>query len=142
MSDEGTFKPVDENEQVMYGPRGLLLVGFSKKEQDQVTGALEGKLAELKVVFATEDAGEETLGDLLGREAFFGRGSEARLERAVVMSGISQRELHTIMQLYKGLGLPSPLWAALTPTSETWKLNNLLKELSAERKAFQERKGS
>jgi hypothetical protein len=32
------------------------------------------------------------------------------------------------------------LWATLTPTSETWALQDLLKELSAERRAMQDQK--
>ena len=99
MSDEGTFKPVDESEQVMYGPRGLLVVGFTKEEEDRFLGVLESGLSELKVVFTAKEAGEETLGELLSRDAHSGKGAEAELERAVVMSGISQRELHSIMKL-------------------------------------------
>jgi hypothetical protein len=33
-----------------------------------------------------------------------------------------------------------PLWATLTPTSETWTVQDLLKELAAEHLAMQQRK--
>jgi len=40
------------------------------------------------------------------------------------------------MTAYKYAGLPSQLWASLTPISETWPLKTLLDELSAEAEAF------
>jgi hypothetical protein len=40
------------------------------------------------------------------------------------------------MTLCRKTGMQSSLWAALTPTSETWPLAQLLAELQAERKAL------
>jgi hypothetical protein len=34
-------------------------------------------------------------------------------------------------------GMQQPLWATLTPTSESWPIQNLLKELAAEHRAMQ-----
>jgi hypothetical protein len=36
--------------------------------------------------------------------------------------------------------MKSPLWATLTPISETWTVQDLLKELMAEHQAMQNRK--
>jgi len=36
--------------------------------------------------------------------------------------------------------MKAPLWATLTPTSETWTIQSLLKELAAEHKAMQQQK--
>jgi hypothetical protein len=36
-------------------------------------------------------------------------------------------------------GMQQPLWATLTPTSETWLIRDLLKELAAERAAMKNR---
>jgi hypothetical protein len=44
------------------------------------------------------------------------------------------------MTLCRKTGMQQSLWAALTPTSETWPLGQLLSELQAERKALSERR--
>lgn len=36
------------------------------------------------------------------------------------------------MAAYRGLDLPRPLWATLTPVSEKWTVKHLLDELAAE----------
>jgi len=36
-------------------------------------------------------------------------------------------------------GMKPPLWATLIPTSETWSVQDLLKELAAEHQAMQQR---
>ena len=53
------------------------------------------------------------------------------------MAGISENELHRLMTVCKKAGMRNALWAALTPTSETWTLAALLAELSAERRQMQ-----
>jgi hypothetical protein len=55
---------------------------------------------------------------------------------ALIMAGITEAELHRLMEGYRQAGLPWPLWATLTPISETWTLRALLKELAAERAAL------
>ena len=48
------------------------------------------------------------------------------------MSGLTQNELHGLMAAYRKSGFPRQLWAALTPVSEKWPLEQLLKELETE----------
>ncbi|MGA6925806.1 MAG: DUF3783 domain-containing protein, partial [Desulfosarcina sp.] len=54
----------------------------------------------------------------------------------IVVSGITENQLHALMTLTRESGMQPALWAALTPTSETWTLKQLLAELQAEREAF------
>ena len=56
------------------------------------------------------------------------------------MSGIRENELHRIMGGYRRMGLPTQLWATLTPLSEQWHLGTLLEELAAEREAMMRRR--
>ena len=60
--------------------------------------------------------------------------------RAVIAGGLMQKEFHLLMNLSREVDLPPTLWAVLTPVSETWTLNALLKELSAERAAMAARR--
>jgi hypothetical protein len=64
------------------------------------------------------------------------------MEKAIVVSGLTQKELAKLMAAYRKLTWPKPFWAAVTPTSETWTLRRLLEELAAENEALgQEKKG-
>jgi hypothetical protein len=56
------------------------------------------------------------------------------------MCGLTQNELHLLMSGSRQSGMKPPLWATLTPTSETWTVIDLLQELAAEHQAMQKRK--
>jgi hypothetical protein len=56
---------------------------------------------------------------------------------AIVMSGLTEQELHYTMATYKKKGLPRPLWATLTPTSQNWTVAALVDELNGERLHFE-----
>ncbi len=66
-----------------------------------------------------------------------GAGQDSTLPRAVIMAGITENELHILMAAHREAGLARPLWAALTPTSESWTLKALLDELDQERRAME-----
>ena len=56
------------------------------------------------------------------------------------MCGLTQNELHLLMSGSRQAGMKPPLWATLTPTSENWAMQDLLKELAAEHEAMQQKK--
>jgi hypothetical protein len=66
-----------------------------------------------------------------------GKGESSVLPRAIIVAGITERQLQTLMAVCRKTGMQQALWATLTPTSETWPLRDLLPELAAERKALQ-----
>jgi len=59
------------------------------------------------------------------------------LAPAIIMSGLTEQELHYTMTTYKKTGLPRPLWATLTPTSQNWTVTALVDELNSERLHFE-----
>ena len=65
-----------------------------------------------------------------------GESVSSNLPRAIVVAGISQNELISLMTVCKKAGMINALWATLTPTSENWTIQQLLAELAAERKAM------
>jgi hypothetical protein len=67
-------------------------------------------------------------------------GEPADMPRAVIMSGFTQNEVHRIMAAYRQAGLPSQMWATLTPVSENWLLVDLLEELTKENEALKGKK--
>lgn len=139
MSEEkGTFKKMEATDQRMFGPRALLLSGFDEAERGHVELMLLASIADLPLIWVNSLVGGQTLlklseGGCLAEEP----GSD--LPRAVVFSGVTERELHEIMALYKKLELPRPLWAALTETSQHWPFRELVRELESERAALDRR---
>ncbi len=137
MSDTNTFNRVERSAKRLYGPRALLVCGFTADGQAAFLDALQAtRIEALAVVFAATDDLETSLGVLFKRAKLSGRSEPSRMPAAVIMAGISEAELHQLMEGYRSAGLPWPLWATLTPTSETWTLRALLKELAAERAAL------
>ncbi len=137
---EGTFKKVGESTEPMYGPRAILVCGFTPSEQKTVIKFFDTiHLTDIPIIFATDADTEICLGELLTLPNQSGRNTDCDIARAVVLSGITERELQKILSNYKGSGLPRPLWATLTPFSENWALSSLLEELKKERIAMEER---
>lgn len=136
----GTMKKVGTSALPLYGPRATLICGFSSTEQKAVMKLIgDMGITDLPVIFATLADGTATLSDLLARPDQTGKESVSSLPRAIVLSGITEEELHRILSTYRASGLPRPLWATLTPASESWRLSALLSELEAERRAMENR---
>jgi hypothetical protein len=138
---DGEFQKVSRTDKPLYGPRKLLLCGFAADAQSKFITLL-GRigLSEIPLVWVREDQAEVHVGELAQLEDGAGAGISSELPRAVIMSGISQNELHLLMSGCRQAGMKQTLWATLTPTSETWPIQNLLQELAAEHRAMQARK--
>ena len=140
MSD-AKFEKVEQSDTCLYGPRKLVLCGFEPGVQAKFDALLETLgLAELPRVWAGVEQKDETLGVLVGLENGAGKGNESGLPRAVIMSGITETELHRLMGGARKAGVRDALWATLTPVSKTWTLGALLSELAAEREAVRRKK--
>jgi len=138
---DGAFQKVSRTDKPLYGPRKLLLCGFAAEAQSKFIALLDMiDLAELSLVWVTADQADLDVGELFKLDNGTGAGLSSQLPRAVIMAGITQKELHLLMSGRRQAGMQPALWATLTPTSETWSLKNLLQELAAERRAMQARK--
>ena len=133
MSDGG-FEKVSASDKPMYGPRKLLICGFSADIQPHV------KLADVQRIWVTGEHAGSLISEVLALEDNTGFGVSSELPRAIIMCGLTQKELHILMSGSREAGMKPPLWATLTPTSETWTVQGLLKELVAEHAAMQQRK--
>ena len=142
-SKEGTFTRVEKTTERMYGPRKLLVCGYPAKEQDGLAACLrETELNDLPVVFIGENEGEQCVNKILMCDDGHGAGEDSCLTRAVIMSGLTQEELHCLIKGYRKSGMPSQLWATVTPISEGWRVIDLLKELAKEAEAMRRRASS
>ena len=135
---QGTFNKIGESTEPMYGPRAILACGFTPFEQDTVRKLMDSiQLTDVPVIFAATADTDIRLGDLLTRPDQSGRDADSDIARAIVMSGMTENELQKILSAYKESGLPRPLWASLTPSSENWTLSTLLEDLKQERIAME-----
>jgi hypothetical protein len=140
MTDSG-FQKVDQSDNLLYGPRKLLLCGFAAEVQPNLISLLDMiDLAAIPLVWVTDDQADIHVGELVQLENGAGSGASSDLPRAIIMSGINQNELHTLMAGCRKSGMQQPLWATLTPTSENWPIRDLLRELAAEHEAMKKRR--
>ena len=138
---DAKFQKVSPSDQPLYGPRKLLLCGFSAEAQPKFNGLLEAiGLSDIPKTWVTHEQAGARVGELAGLADGTGAGQSSSLPRAVIMAGITQNELHRLMSGCRQAKMKPALWATLTPTSETWPLQDLLKELAAERQAMQNHK--
>ena len=138
---EGGFEKVSQSDEPMYGPRKLLICGFSSEIQPHVAKLLEVlKLSDIPRIWVTAEHAGSPISDVLALEDNTGWGVTSELPRSIIMCGLTQNELHLLMSGSREAGMKPPLWATLTPTSESWTIQDLLKELAAEHQAMQQNK--
>ena len=136
MSDN-TFTRVTRSDNRLYGPLKLLLCGFPAAAQPKLAMVLKAVgLAEVPTVWLTEAQSKSSLTELLELPAGSGLGLSSDLPRALIVSGVTENQLHGLMQACRQSGMQQALWATLTPTSETWTLGYLLEHLIEERETI------
>lgn len=138
---EGKFEKVTHSEKPLYGPRKLILCGFAANLQVNFHTVLEvAGLPGLATVWAAENRAADEIRQLLALPDGTGAGTDSPLPRAIIVAGISENELHRLMNTCRASGMQPPLWAVVTPVSEKWTLDQLVTELQAEHKALQEKR--
>lgn len=136
---ESTFRPVGESDRQMHGTPAVLVCGFPAREQEMLRLLMDSAgLKTVPAIYITAACLPLTLADLAALPAESHAGETAELPRALVMSGLEERQLHAMMDSYRGSGLPRPLWASVTPTSASWTIKYLLVELLREREAMRQ----
>ena len=136
MSD-GEFQKIQESDERMYGPKGILVCGYPPPEHRFFAMFMDkAGFNDRPIIFPTNEDTGKALRDLLYLPTGSGMGMPGALPRAVIMSGFTQNEVHRIMYAYRESGLPAQLWATLTPVSENWLLADLLNELRKENEAI------
>jgi hypothetical protein len=132
------LKVVGESKKRMYGPRCMLVCGFSPDQRRAILDMIKNKkFKNMPVVFSSEETRHALVKDMLVKKDRTGLDDECRLERAIILSGNTEKELHKAMSAYKKIKLPKPLWATLTPTSEKWTVEALVDELTNEHLSFE-----
>lgn len=135
-----SFQKVGDSEQRLYGPRKILLCGYSQEDRLRFQAMLrDSGLSDIELLVAGDTALKQTVRALFEQPVSRASQKGPALPRAAIMGGITEKELHTILNAYRQTGLPGQFWATLTPTSENWRLGELLSELQKENEALRKR---
>ena len=138
---EAKFEKITHSATRLYGPPKLLVCGFPESAQSKFASLIAtAGLAEVPRLWATRHHLTEVLSELMNLPDGTGLGASSDLPRAVIVSGIQEKQLHALMTLCRKTGMQPDLWAVLTPISEKWTLQALLSELQAEKRAFQRKR--
>lgn len=133
----GTFRPLGASGQPLYGPPAVLLCGATPDWQAALETLLAThQLAHLPVVPVSASLGALPLETLAATRPPVPAGDAALAPPAVILSGLREAELDTLMTAYRQRGLPRALWAMLTPANAGWTAIALLTELTREREAL------
>ena len=107
---EGEFQKVTQSSERMYGPKGIIFCGFSAMEHEPLVNALSQiGFGDRPLIFATHADIEKNITDVLASADRSGMGESAEMPRAIIMSGSTQKEVHTLMTAFKEAGLPPAL---------------------------------
>jgi len=138
---EGKFEKLTQSDKALYGPRKLILCGFAAGTQVHFSKVLAyAGLPELPLIWAAEALADDEIGQIMALPADTGADTDSALPRAIIVGGITENELHNLMNTCRASGMQSALWAVLTPASEKWTLRQLITELAAERTALSKKK--
>jgi hypothetical protein len=137
MTEKTKFEKVTRSEKLLYGPRRLLLCGFGAEAQNKLNAVLGmAGLADVPKIWVATEQGVMALADLLELPDGSGTGGASVLPRAIIVAGITEAQLISLMTICKKSGMQETLWAVLTPVSEKWTVQQLLTELIREREAL------
>jgi hypothetical protein len=113
----------------------ILTFGFSEGE----SSAIDAALAAIRVPAPTRlrpSQGDVRVADIVERDAD-GTGSLASGERLVLFANLPGEAVGGLVDYFRTIGVPRPIFATVTETSATWTLAELLEHL-AEEKRFHE----
>ncbi len=126
------MKKLNDTDKKLFGDYALLVSGFEEFEQESILLTSKEHNALLKVVFAKQEDSKSSLQEIFSKDDKYGYKNTLYPKRALIMSGFLEKEIAEFMKKIYSLRLVSNLWAVLTPTSQNWKLSELLEELEKE----------
>ena len=99
---DGKFEKVTRSDKALYGARKLLICGFDAGAQAKFMRLLEtAGIQDIPVVWAASDQADTRLSDLMALPGDTGGGLASTLPRAIVVSGITENELHRLMNAFR-----------------------------------------
>jgi len=113
----------------------VLTFGYTDSERERI----DERLAEIGVpppARLEKRHGSVVIGDIL-RQGAIGTGEFDCRERLVLFYNLSDAGVRSLMQVFKSLEIPKPIFAIVTETSITWTLEQLMEHLIEEKRAHE-----
>ncbi len=121
------------------GKARIFTFGFTGEE----TAAIDAALAEIRVPAPTRLKPSQAgcrVGDIVDRDAD-GTGSLASGERLVLFARLPGEAVGGLVDYFRGIAVPRPIFATVTETSANWTLAELLEHLAEEKRAHEAARG-
>jgi hypothetical protein len=113
----------------------IFTFGFTTDE----SAAIDAALAELRVPPPTRlkpSQGDALVGDIVAQDAD-GTGSLASTERLVLFARLPGEAVGRLVDCFRTIEIPRPIFATVTETSATWTLAELLEHLAEEKRSHE-----
>jgi hypothetical protein len=113
----------------------ILTFGYSDPEQQHINQ----RLAEIGVpapIRLEKRHGSTVIGDIIQKGAIGVREFDCQ-EHLVLFYNLSDTGVRSLMQVFKSLEIPKPIFAIVTETSITWTLEQLMDHLIEEKRAHE-----
>jgi hypothetical protein len=121
------------------GTPRIFTYGFTEDE----SRAVDAALADIRVPSPTRLRPSQAacrVGDIVDRDAD-GTGSLESAERIVLFARLPGEAVGGLVDYFRGIDVPRPIFATVTETSATWTLAELLEHLAEERRAHEAARG-
>ena len=120
----------------MLGDCMILVIGFEKEEFSK----LKNILSEFKIYGIPEYCRDWVVEEVIEKAPSFKANSNGHWRKFILMHGIPNEKVKEVMERVRLLGILDVIFATTTPTSLTWKLEDLLNELIREDEYFRKLK--
>lgn len=120
----------------MLGDCMILVIGFEKEELSK----LKNILSDFKIYGIPEYCRDWVVEEVIEKAPSFKANSNWHWRKFILMHGIPNEKVKEVMERVRLLGILDVIFATTTPTSLTWKLEDLLNELIREDEYFRKLK--
>ncbi len=135
------MEKIEHSNKRLFGEhRAILSVGLSGDEKRILLDDVESLFGDVKVIFGTKKDLNARLSEIFSHEHRYGENESFDVPKTIITSGLTESELLDFMKHIRRSIKEIKLMAVLTPTSNQWKLKELLAELIMEAKAMEKRK--
>ncbi len=114
----------------------ILLIGFEKEDIDRIKDSLKDS----EVFTLSQDSRNVVLKDIIENVGGYLGDCNWSDTKFVLMHDIDNEGIKRTLSVFKNLEMRDAIFATTTPTSLTWKLNDLLNELIEEHEYFKKQK--
>lgn len=132
-----SFEKIDSENRVRPKGRNCILVyGYNAHENEKIKQFQQTIGIDEMLIVRESDLNKEWI-ELIETEVEIESDLEASHSKAIIFHSVSEEELDRFIHKFNSLGLERPLFAMMNAVTATWRVRDLIDELSAERAAME-----